>query len=327
MEFNNEYNDENDQQISFTDLLGKKYTAEDNMSQDINGDNENIGIEYQEDSDEEDNSKEMEESGKEGWFNSLKELYEPEIKGVKASTGAYYRALGKRIGNKIQNGHPIRAMARGAAGLAGAATFGAAGLAMGIVSGDASKTFQYASAGALGGQKLGSSTVGAAMKSTLVDEEYLKEQYELAAYGDEYKNYILEQEKEKILKSEKYINYLQKTMSLSREKAQEILNSTGRRCIDSGITSVEDIATVHKMTEGKNAVRIEKAIGAKKFNDLLPSDISKMSDKKRREYIETWTKDYQEAGYGKKSENYAEESMRLAIKFSNTQSSLKKSQV
>lgn len=249
------------------------------------------------------------------------------INGTIASSGAYYRALGKRIGDKIQNGHPVRALARGAAGLAGAATFGAAGLAMGVVSGDPSKAFQYASAGALGGHKLASSTVGALQKATSVDEDYLKEQYELSAYGNEYKNYILEQEKQKMQENEKYINYLQKTMSLSRGQAENVLKTTGSKCFDAGITNVEDIATIHKMTEGKDGISINEAIGAKKFNDLLPSDVSKMSSKKRGEYITTWTEDYKKAGYGSKSGDWAQKSMDYAIKFADTQSSLKKSQV
>lgn len=249
------------------------------------------------------------------------------IKGTIASTGAYDRALRKRIGDKIQNGHPIRAMVRGAAGLAGAATFGAAGLALGIASGDPSKAFQYASAGALGGHKLASSTAGAVQKATTVDEEYLKEQYEMAAYGDEYKNYVLEQEKQKMQENEKYINYLQKTMSVSRERAQGILSTTGAACFDSGITNVEDIATIHKMTEGEDSISLNEAIGAKKFNDLLPSDVSKMDDDKRRKYVATWKKDYEKAGYGEDSGDWAQKSMDYAIKFADTQSSLKKSQV
>ena len=254
------------------------------------------------------------------------------IKGTKAATGAYYRALGKRMGDKIANGHPIRAMARGAAGLAGAATFGAMGLAAGVVSGDPSKAFQYAGGAALGGAKFGSSTAGAFMKATSVDQDYLQEQYDLEAYGNEYKNYMIEQEKQKMQESEKYINYLQKTMSLTREQAQDALKTTGSQCFDSGITNVEDIATIHKMIQLKDPetnknYTIEQAIGAKKFNDQLPSDVNKMSRKKKDEYIKGWKSDYEDAGYGKKSDYYANKSMELAIKFSNTQSSLKKSQI
>ena len=52
-----------------------------------------------------------------------------------------------------------------------------------------------------------------------------------------------------------------------------------------------------------------------------------MSQKKKTEYIETWEKDYADAGYGANSRAWAEESMRLAIRFNDTQSSLKKSPV
>lgn len=254
-------------------------------------------------------------------------IEKPLIRGTLASSGAYYRALKNRVVDKIANGHPIRAMARGAAGLAGAAAGGAVGLAMGVVSGDPSKAFQYASAGVLGGQKLASSTVGAAQKATSVDQDYLKEQYELAAYGDEYKNHVLEQEKQKMQKDEKYINYLQKTMSLSRAGAKKVLRETGSKCFDAGITNVEDIATIHKMTEGEDGISINEAIGAKKFNDLLPSDVSKMSQKKKDEYIDTWKKDYKDAGYGADAEKWAKKSMEYAIRFSDAQSSLKKSKV
>lgn len=240
-----------------------------------------------------------------------------------AIAGAYTGLLVKKAKRNIAKGKPVRALARGAVGLAGATAFGMAGLALGVAGGDPSKAFQYGTAGVVGGYKAGKGLAGSAYDTLSVDKDKIKDEAEMAWYGDEYKKVMFERQQKELVNDEKKIDFLRKVgVASSREKAQQILGTTGAKCLESGINNEEDIATIHKMTTEKG-VSIEKAIAAQKFNQQLPSDLNKMGQDERESHIKRWAKQYEEAGY-ENPEELSEDTMDLAELFNSTKSGLKK---
>lgn len=238
-----------------------------------------------------------------------------------AAIKGYNRRLGIKNAKRMKKGRPIRALARGVAGVYGAAAFGMAGMALGVASGDPSKAFQYGTAGIAGGYSAGKGIAGSAVDAMTVDGSKVQDEMDMAWYGEEYKQKQLEREKESFAKNEKNIDYLRKTMNVSRSRAQEILRETGGQCLDSGVTDIADVAAIQKMSEA--GVDIDQAIAAQRFNQYLPSDLDKMGEKERNDHLARWEKEYMQDGY-ENPRALAERSMELAEQFNKAKSSLKK---
>lgn len=223
-----------------------------------------------------------------------------------AVTKRYGRLMGQKLTNKINNTNLLRSAARGVAGVYGATAMGMAGLALGVASGDASKAFQYTTAGVTGGYAAGKGLGGAAYDTLSVDSGKIKDEMEMAYYGEDYKSIKFEEDVQKMVHDEKNIDSVRKLRGVSYEEAQEILTTTGRDCFAAGVTDVQDIAAVNKM-ENSGYSR-EQAIAASKFSQYLPKD---MSESDRDSFMDRWTREYEEKGYDN-SRQLAEESMRLA---------------
>ena len=240
---------------------------------------------------------------------------------VKAAAGRYKRIIGKRMANRIKKMRPIRALARGATGIAGAATFGMAGLALGIASGDASKAFQYTTAGVTGGYGAGKALGGSVADAMYVNPEKIKDEMEMAYYGEDYKKIKFEESVQEMAHDDKNIDTIRKLTGLSYDESQAVLGSVGRRCYESGITNMDDIAAVYQMEQQGNTR--DEAIAALKFNKYLPADLDKMGEEDRNDHIDRWTREYEEAGY-ENPRKLALASMGLAEKINKIKSQMKK---
>lgn len=240
---------------------------------------------------------------------------------VKAAAGRYKRTIGKRMANRIKKMRPIRALARGATGIAGAATLGMAGLALGIASGDASKAFQYTTAGVAGGYGAGKALGGSVADAMYVNPEKINDEMQMAYYGEDYKKIKFEESVQEMAHDDKNIDTIRKLTGLSYEESQAVLGSVGRRCYESGITNMDDIAAVYQMEQQGNSR--DEAIAALKFNKYLPADLDKMGEEDRNDHIARWTREYEEAGY-ENPEQLAKTSMELAEKINKIKSQLKK---
>ena len=237
----------------------------------------------------------------------------------KARRRAIIGGVSKKVAGKaFKNIHPTRALGR----LMSAAAFGTVGLIAGVASGDVSKTAQYAGIGLAGGNNLAKSL--SRSKTSLGDDfKEIRESAQIAYYGEEYKDIVLKKEKERLKKSEEYISYLRKTMGVSRKDAKEILNTTGDKCLDKGVSNIEDIATIHRMTQGENAISMDKALAARKYSKRMPGDPSQMTQEEVNERIARYTNEFEQAGYGNAA-GLGKEAFDLAAKFKKTQSDLTK---
>ena len=236
---------------------------------------------------------------------------------IKGATGAVLTSAGRQIAAGALRGiHPLKWAGRIATG----ATAATAGLLLGVASGDPTKALQYTTAGAVAGNALAKSFSGA----QVFDAQKLKEEAEIGYYGADYKKKVIDDQRKAFQKDASNINYLRQTMGVGKEEAKEILATTGGQCFDNGITSIEDIATIHKLTNGEDRLSFNQAVAARNYaKKRLPSDPDQMTADSVREYKKRWQREYESAGYANADE-LAQKSFDLAIRFNKAQSGLTK---
>ncbi len=227
------------------------------------------------------------------------------VRTIAGAVGAYGRGLGKKMTRRVNNTRPIRSLAKGIAGLYGATALGMAGLALGVASGDPSKAFQYGAAGLAGGYSVGKGLGGRAVDTFTVDNRQIKDAMEMAWAGDEYKKRKLKEAKEKMLKDEEYINYLRKTMGVSRKGAKEILERTGEACFDAGVTNIQDIATIEQMS-GEAAFTEIKAM-----EDKMEKEIKERAESGNA--MSEWEIQLKKEEFERKSREIEQEKLKNAI--------------
>jgi hypothetical protein len=214
------------------------------------------------------------------------------ISGVSQS---YARGLGNKALKRLQNGHPIRALLRGAGKLYGGALLGGAGLALAMASGDPNKLVQYTSAGIFGGAKLGGSVVDNAIDTISVNDKDMEREMETSWYGEEYKDVKYMEQVEEDLMSEENIGYIKAVKGYSRKEAIDFLDDIGRSCYREGVRDVEDMLAIKDVLDNQEEgeeMTLEQAIYATKLKNNLPQKMKNMSDKKLDEYRDTYKKRY-----------------------------------
>ena len=180
--------------------------------------------------------------------------------------------------NKIlqdaREGKSLKALTKGAIGVAGGATLGALGLAAGVASGEPSKAFQNAAIGAAGGFKLASG-VGSYAADDL-DFEGLAEAYGRGAMGTEAYDLKQAEKYAKEYASRKdVISTIQKkkkenSWSKSAEITQELAKVYG---VEEGFYDAGLWMKFEKMADqldpsGKNRAKARKqAVASKKIHD------------------------------------------------------------
>ena len=216
---------------------------------------------------------------------------------VLASAGAvsryYARGMAnnmkKGLKNKISNAHPIQSAARFTAKAAGAAALGGIGMAIGITSGDLSKTAQYTTAGAVGGYRMAG---GAINKFDSLTPEGVSEVAERARYDteDDYKKAKQEQYKKNYQKNEK--NMFELEQRFGRKDAKRIMDEDIPLLLDNGVTKMEDIATIEDMLKDNKIKDIKEGIAIKKYASRINEDSTKMTEKKRDEWRKTFATEF-----------------------------------
>lgn len=216
---------------------------------------------------------------------------------VLASAGAvsryYARGMAnnmkKGLKNKISNAHPIQSAARFTAKAAGAAALGGIGMAIGITSGDLSKTAQYTTAGAVGGYRMAG---GAINKFDSLTPEGVSEVAERARYDteDDYKKAKQEQYKKNYQKNEK--NMFELEQRFGRKDAKRIMDEDIPQLLDNGVTKMEDIATIEAMLKDNKIKDIKEGIAIKKYASRINEDSTKMTEKKRDEWRKTFATEF-----------------------------------
>ncbi len=202
----------------------------------------------------------------------------------------YGRGMKRQLKNAVKNMHPVKNATKFAAGAAGAATLGAAGLAVGVTSGDLSKVAQYAGGAALGGYKLNTGI-----------KEGLDTKFTPAGIDDVAKRAAYENDEEyEKAQQQKYIREYQKNeknrfeleRKYDKKQADEIMANDIPEFLNNGVTDMNDITTILEMRDNKDIRNIDEGIAVKKYASRIGSDTTKMKKKDRDEWQKTFANEF-----------------------------------
>ena len=215
-----------------------------------------------------------------------------EKKGFKNAIGRtakfYGRGMVNKLANKGRNMHMGRKAIRMAGGAALGATTAAMGLAAGIASGDPSKAFQYTTAAALGGYKLGSGTTNKVIDDLKVDG--VKETFEKNYYGkEEYKERQIQ----------KNIRMAQHDLELRQSLEDKFGKEEAKKYIDEAVPEytrygINDNKTIVAMAQMEKAgMDRKKAMSAALISDkyLKGKDSTSLGKKEEDEFKKTIKRD------------------------------------
>lgn len=224
--------------------------------------------------------------------NNQSQLPKRSIKRAIGTAGRYYAKRSARgIANKIDNVHPIRTAAKLGTGIVGATALGAAGLAIGITSGDVSKAAQYTATGALGGYKLASGIPDKFDPSNIED---VKEVAQIGYYGSNEEYEYVQQQKyiRDYQKNEK--NMIELEEKYGHKEAKRIMKEDIPTLLNNGVTDMNDIAAIEDMIkDNKVSVNsVDEGIAVKKYASRIGEDSTKMTAKKREEWQKTFAKEF-----------------------------------
>lgn len=205
---------------------------------------------------------------------------------------SYGRLLGNKALKRIENGKPIRTLARGAAGVAGSALLGAAGLTLGIASGDMNKAFQYTTAGLAGGYNLGSGIGESAINTMSVDTNEISDEALRGYYGEDYGEYKYNEARERDTVNDKNIHYVMDTLGYDRDEAKQFLEDECGEYYDKQIYDVEDWVAMHKAVESGKLSRDEATTAARLQKKLPDTDWEYLGKRKQDDYIRAFNQQF-----------------------------------
>jgi len=214
-------------------------------------------------------------------------------------------------------GKPIKDIARVAGGLylgAGGALLGAT---FGIAGGEMKNVTQYGATLGAAGYALGARNIKSDGDLGMAYEEY-----ERAKYGneEEYRKYLLEEQRKAVTENEKYLNQLRTYLKLNDlNEAKDYMQKYGD-CIDAGVTDMEDLATIIKVVEQQHWDR-DMAITASKYYKKAGGKPKNMN-KRDRENIEYQYKNIVKSN-GITDEKEVEETVKIMLKNLDTYGKIK----
>lgn len=264
--------------------LKEMFDLPDKDNNTVNTQNIEENKEDTESNDQEDLGRQVEDSNDSATVNEKKGL-----KNAIGKTAKFYgRGMVNKFANKGRNMHMGRKAIRMAGGAALGATTAAMGLAAGIASGDPSKTFQYTTAAALGGYKLGSGTANKVIDDLKVDG--VKETFEKNYYGkEEYK----ERQIQKNIRMAQHDLELKQSLEdkLGKEEAKKYMSEAVPEYTRYGISDKKTIVAMAQME--KAGMDRKKAMSAALISDkyLKGKDSTSLGKKEEDEFKKTIKRD------------------------------------
>lgn len=175
---------------------------------------------------------------------------------VGAGARHFTRKVGANISKQITSGELGRKTLRTVGGIAGGAALGSVGLALGVASGDLTKTAQYTGAMALGGYKGGSSFARRIQNSETLAST--KEAMNMAADGkDGYKERELQKTIREMRKDYKLLEELEN--KVGSDKAKEISKDIMPTAAEYGLSNANELLAVYNSYERGNSVEFASA--------------------------------------------------------------------
>ncbi len=201
------------------------------------------------------------------------------------------RGAEQKLANFPQNA--IKTAGRFAAGATGAALMGTAGLAVGVSSGDLTKTAQYTAGAAFGGYKAVTGKYDSVSDSMPI--EGIGEAAEKAYYGSDqaYKQHKQEEYEKDFQRDEK--NLMKLEMKYGSKEAKRIMKDDIPELLNNGIYDMKDITAIEDSIKDPNTnIRdLNEAITIRNgYRARMNTSTSKMKQKDKDEWRDTFKKEF-----------------------------------
>ena len=225
--------------------------------------------------------------------------------------GAGIRYFARGTANQMRNSvkqlpskiHPIKTAGKLAAGAAGAAALGMAGLALGVTSGDPTKAAQYTAGAMFGGYK--AATGGYDVVSNSLEIEGVGEAAQRAYYGSDeaYDEHQQEKYKREFQRNEK--NMLELEMRYGRD-AGRIMKNDVPQLLDNGIYDMKDITAIEDAIRDPNTnIRdLNEAMMIRDYRSRLSSSTSKMKEDDKNKWRTTFKTEFDKKYSSKDDKEY-----------------------
>ena len=220
-------------------------------------------------------------------------------RGLKGMARHYVQSKGQRIANRAMNFNPVRSIASGAAAL----TAGTAGVILGAMDASPEKSIRNAGIAGAAAYK-GVSNI---MDANRVDG--MMESFKKAGYGDEYKDYKNQITAKEIRNNLEIREEIKEEMGWDNKELKKFLNETIDEYMESGIKSFDDMLVAEKLKKNEVARDTSEAIGIMAMGQKIGTDTTKLTDKKKEEWAETFmgrnkTMDAMQKKFKKLNEEY-----------------------
>lgn len=244
-----------------------------------------------------------------GKKQKIKKAWQGYRRAAQASRRYYARGAANQIRSSLKQMpskiHPVRTVGKLAAGAAGATAMGMAGLALGITSGDATKTFQYTTGAMYGGYK--AATGGYDPVSNSIPIEGIDEVSKKAYYGsdEEYKKHEQEKYTKEFQRNEK--NLMKLEMKYGKD-AKRIMEEDVPILLNNGIYDMKDITAIEDAIRKPevNIRDLNEALMVRDYRSRLPSSTSQMDGTKKQKWKDTFKKEFDQKYSGQDTARMAD---------------------
>ena len=175
---------------------------------------------------------------------------------------------------------------------------------VGITSGDPNKVFQYTAAGAMGGYKAGAGIINSANRFDSLTPNDMADVTERARYDsdDDYKQAQVNKYIKEFQKSEK--NRFELERNYGKKEAKRIMKNDIPFMLENGVTDMKDIMAIEDAVKDNsvNINSVQEGVSIKKYASRMGNtDTTKMTEKKKDEWRNTFKKDFSQKEKYKKA--------------------------
>ena len=203
-------------------------------------------------------------------------------KAIKGTARKYVNAKGKALANRTMNTDFIGGAKRAIFGGAAAFTAGTAGVILGAMDGSPEKAARNAVIAGTASYK-GVSNIITANKTQGITETFKK-----SGYGDEYSKYKDELLAKEIKHDLEKKNELIEEFSWNKDELNKFLKQTVDQYIDAGVKEFDDMVIGEKLKINGVAKNTKEAIGIMAMGQKIGTDTTKLTEKKKQEWAETF---------------------------------------
>ena len=207
------------------------------------------------------------------------------INATKVATGTAARYYGK----KVLNPNTLKKVGRAGFKATGALVGASMGAVAGIAAGDPTKFTQYTAAGAIGGYTAAKNIPAPSLVPNI--DKDLQQQLNRNYYDseDEYDESVHQYNRKNFQKDEDNMKKLENRYG---KDAKKIMNAVVPDYFDMGLDNMDDIMAAYELENSGEVENRQQAAATAKYASRIGSDTTKMSQKKKDEWKDTFSAEF-----------------------------------